>query len=87
MQREADDEARKSGKQDGMRCNFKHKKRMTQTSIKVDASFQGRGDPAGKSNMSASRSRGNGTRKRVRLMVDDEESKKSVEVAAHASDS
>ena len=71
-----------------MRFNFKHKKRMTQTSIKVDASLQGRPDPAGKSNLhSASRSRGNGARKRVRLMVDDEESKKSVEVAVHASDS
>ncbi len=86
MQKEAEEEAKRAGKTDGMRFNFKHKKRMTQTSIKVDSSFQGRSDPAGKSNMSASRSRGNGTRKKVRLMVDEEESKKSVEIVVHATD-
>ena len=67
-----------------MRFNFKHRKRMTQTSIKVDGSFHGSGDPAGKSHFSAA-SRGNGARKRVRLMVDDEDSKKSVE-EKHTSD-
>ena len=85
MQREAEEEARKSGKKDGMRFNFKHKKRMTQTSIMGDSSFHGSGDPAGKSNFTAV-SRGTGARKRVRLMVDDEDSKKSVSVEQHKSD-
>lgn len=87
MQKEAEEEARKSGKQDGMRFNFKHRKRMTQTSINKDgSSFHGSGDPAGKSNFSAAHSRGNGGRKRVRLMVDDESSKKSASVEKHTSE-